>query len=180
MVMSPPKPAAPFNYRRFGEVKLPDELQPIIDKVCAATLAIDTKEGTLDIGIPGLTVPVKVTYSGNAFVTETGRAAVLVEGIKNGVQLGAGRRVPLSGRSVGEADDRHACDRESGAGHACRGVWRGACAGEGDVDLRASLIAERVHAALTLGRAIFAWCDGPSPSLFASVASKKAPENRGL
>lgn len=89
MVISPPKPAAPFNYRRFGEVKLPAELEPIIEKVCAATLAIDTKDRTLDIGISGLTVPVKLTYSGNAFTNETGRAAVMVEGVKNGVQVGA-------------------------------------------------------------------------------------------
>lgn len=89
MVISPPNPVAPFNYRRFGEVKLPAELEPIIEKVCAATLAIDTKERTLDIGISGLAVPVKLTYSGNAFSTETGRAVVMVEGVKNGVQVGA-------------------------------------------------------------------------------------------
>ncbi len=89
MVISPPNPVAPFNYRRFGEVKLPAELEPIIEKVCAATLAIDTKDRTLDIGISGLAVPVKLTYSGNAFSTESGRAVVMVEGIKNGVQVGA-------------------------------------------------------------------------------------------
>jgi hypothetical protein len=89
MVISPPNPAAPFRYRRFGEVKLPAELEPIIEKVCAATLAIDTRDRTLDIGISGLSVPVKLTYSGNAFTTETGRAVVMVEGVKNGVQVGA-------------------------------------------------------------------------------------------
>ncbi len=89
MAISPPKPAAPFNYRRVGEVRLPAELEPIIEKVCAATLAIDTKDRTLDIGIPGLTVPVKLKYSGNAFSTENGRAVVMVEGVKNGVQVGA-------------------------------------------------------------------------------------------
>jgi hypothetical protein len=89
MVISPPNPAAPFNYRRFGEVRLPAELAPIIEKVCAATLAIDTKDRTLDIGISGLAVPVKLTYSGNAFSTESGRAVVMVEGVKNGVQVGA-------------------------------------------------------------------------------------------
>lgn len=89
MVISPPKPAAPFNYRRTGEVKLPAELQPIIEKVCSATLAIDTKDGVLDIGVPGLTVPVQLTYSGNAFGTESGRSVVVAEGVKNGVQVGA-------------------------------------------------------------------------------------------
>jgi len=89
VVISPPRPAAPFSYRRVGEVRLPAELEPIVEKVCAATLAIDTKDRTLDIGISGLTVPVKLTYSGNAFSTESGRAVVLVEGIKNGVQVGA-------------------------------------------------------------------------------------------
>jgi hypothetical protein len=89
MVISPPNPVAPFNYRRFGEVKLPAELEPIVEKVCAATLAIDTKDRTLDIGISGLSVPVRLTYSGNAFSTESGRAVVMVEEVRNGVQVGA-------------------------------------------------------------------------------------------
>lgn len=88
MVISPPKPAAPFNYRRTGERKLPAELELVIEQACAATLTIDTVDGSVDIGVSGPFVPVKVTYTG-AFATETGRSVLFVEGAKNGVQVGA-------------------------------------------------------------------------------------------
>ncbi len=86
--ISPPKPAAPFNYRRTGERKLPAELEPVIEQVCAATLAIDTVDGSVDIAVSGPFVPVKVTYTG-AFASETGRSVLFVEDAKHGVQVGA-------------------------------------------------------------------------------------------
>src|SRR3546814_9345708 len=74
VVISPPSPAAPFRYRRSGERRLPAELEPVIETVCSAMLAIDTAEGPLDIALPGFAVPVALTYSG-AFA-EIGRAHV--------------------------------------------------------------------------------------------------------
>ncbi|HMA14512.1 MAG: hypothetical protein ACM35H_09880, partial [Bacteroidota bacterium] len=65
-----------------------DDLEPVVDKACAALLAIDTVEGTLDIAVPGFTVPVALTYTGNAFVGETGRSEIFVEGTEPGAQPG--------------------------------------------------------------------------------------------
>lgn len=87
--ISPPEPAAPFEYRRSGERRLPDDLAPVADRVCAALLAVDTKDGTLDLAVPGFTVPVQLTYSGNAFLGETGRSEILVEDSGQGAQPGA-------------------------------------------------------------------------------------------
>ena len=88
MVISPPNPAAPFKYRRTGERKLPAELESVIEQACAATLAIDTVDGSADIGVSGPRVPVKLTYTG-AFASETGRSVLFIEDTKNGVQVGA-------------------------------------------------------------------------------------------
>src|SRR3546814_21033262 len=88
VAISPPRPAAPFRYRRSGERRLPAELDPVIEKVCSAMLAIDTAEGALDIAVPGFTVPVELTYSG-AFAGETGRSELFIEDTQNGVQAGA-------------------------------------------------------------------------------------------
>jgi hypothetical protein len=88
--ISPPRPSAPFNYRRSGERKLPADLAPVIDKVCSAMIAIDTTGRSLDIAIPGFTVPVKLSYSGSgAFTGETGTSSIFVEGTKHGAQVGA-------------------------------------------------------------------------------------------
>jgi len=88
MVISPPNPVAPFKYRRTGERKLPAELEPVIEQVCAVALAIDTVDGSADIAVSGPFVPVKLTYTG-AFATETGRSVLFVEDAKHGVQVGA-------------------------------------------------------------------------------------------
>ena len=89
VVISPPSPAAPFSYRRSGERRLPEALEPVIDKVCAAMIAIDTRDGSLDLAVPGFTVPVELTYTGNAFAGESGRSEIFVEGTTNGAQAGA-------------------------------------------------------------------------------------------
>lgn len=87
--ISPPNPSAPFNYRRSGERKLPADLAPVIDKVCSAMIAIDTAERSLDIAIPGFTVPVRLIYSGSgAFTGESGTSTIFVEGTKHGAQVG--------------------------------------------------------------------------------------------
>ncbi len=88
MVISPPNPAAPFRYTRTGERRLPAELEPVIEKACAAMLAIDTVKRSADIAVSGPFVPVKLTYTGN-FTTETESSMLFVEGAKHGERAGA-------------------------------------------------------------------------------------------
>lgn len=85
--ISPPAPAKPFSYRRTGERKLPADLDAVIEQACAATLAIDTADHTLDIAVSGPFIPVKVAYTG-PFASDSGRSVPFVEGARHGHQVG--------------------------------------------------------------------------------------------
>lgn len=68
--IAPPSPAAPYRFKRTGRLALPVETSAVVEKICDATIAIDTQSNLLSIRLGTFDFQTPVQLQGQAFTKE--------------------------------------------------------------------------------------------------------------
>lgn len=84
MNISPPAPAKPYRFKRTGTLEMAGQGMDVMDKACQAEISVDRQKGLLSLRINGLSVPVPVQMSGQAYTAE--KSVLFLEG-RNRIEL---------------------------------------------------------------------------------------------
>jgi hypothetical protein len=84
MNISLPSPAKPYRFRRSGKLDLAGQEMDVLEKACQTEISVDREKGLLSLRINGLTIPVPVQMSGQAYTNE--KSVVFLEG-RNKIEL---------------------------------------------------------------------------------------------
>ncbi|MBD2748894.1 hypothetical protein IC232_19590 [Microvirga sp. BT688] len=68
--ISPPAPAKPYKFQRTGKLDLSGQPTSVLDKACQAEISVDLHKGLLSLRLNGLSIPVPVQMSGQAYTKE--------------------------------------------------------------------------------------------------------------
>ncbi|MBZ6075514.1 hypothetical protein [Microvirga puerhi] len=75
--ISPPSPAAPYRFKRTGQLTLPTGLEAFIERICQAEVSVDRKQNLLSMRLGRFDIPVPVKLQGQAFTSE--KSALFLE-----------------------------------------------------------------------------------------------------
>ncbi len=84
MNISPPAPAKPYRFQRTGKLDLAGQTMDVMEKACQAEISVDREKGLLSLRIDGLSIPVPVQMSGQAYTNE--KSVLFLEG-RNKIEL---------------------------------------------------------------------------------------------
>ncbi|MCB8819784.1 hypothetical protein [Microvirga rosea] len=68
--IAPPSPAAPYRFKRVGQITFPADSEAVIERVCQAEVSVDTKASLLSLRLGKFDFSVPVKLQGQAFTTE--------------------------------------------------------------------------------------------------------------